>query len=119
MTKEQAYHDFWSQFEWKAYDSATVPDDAILPYITYEAATDSFENRLALNASLWDRSTSWATVTAKADEIAETITRGGTFVPYENGAICIHRATPWAQRMSDDDDGIRRIVLNLEVEFID
>ena len=68
MDKMQAYHDFWSSFGWKAYDETSVPDIAVLPYITYESATDSFGTQLSLNASLWSRSTSWADITAKEKE---------------------------------------------------
>lgn len=120
MDKMQAYHDFWSSFGWKAYDETSVPDTAVLPYITYESATDSFGTELALNASLWSRSTSWVDITAKEKEIAQYITRGGKVKMYDDGAIWIRKGTPWAQRMSEaGDENIRRILLNLTVEFID
>ena len=55
----------------------------------------------------------------KAEEIAEFITRGGRMVKYDDGAIWIQKGTPWAQRMGDPDDMIRRIVLSVVVEFLD
>lgn len=120
MDKMQAYHDFWSSFGWAAYNETSVPDTATLPYITYEVSVDSFDNGLALTASLWDRSSSWATVVAKEKEIAQYITRGGTIKRYDGGAMWVRKGTPWAQRMSEaGDENIRRIVLNLAVEFID
>lgn len=120
MDKMQALHSFWSSFRWKAYDENSVPDTAQFPYITYEASTDFFGNELALTASLWDRSTSWASVTEKEKEIADDITRGGRFVLYDGGGFWIKRGNPWAQRMSEaSDDAVRRIVLNTSIEFID
>jgi len=120
MDKIQAYDNFWYSFGWDAYDETSVPDNAALPYITYELATDYFDNTLALTASLWSRSTSWTDITAKAEQISEYIGRGGKLVPFQNGAIWIKRGTPWAQRMSDaSDDMVRRIVLNIQAEYIE
>ena len=120
MNKMQTLHSFWSSFGLKAYDETSVPDDAKLPYITYEVSSDNFGNVLYQNASLWYRSTSWAEITKKEQEIAEFITRGGRMLAYDNGAMWIRMATPWAQRMGEEaDDMIRRIVLSLIVEFLE
>ena len=120
MTKMQALNAFWNGFSLTAYDENTVPDDANLPYITFEASTDDFGNSLAQSASLWYRDPSWAAITAKEQEISDFIGRGGRMVQYSGGAIWIRKATPWAQRMNDPNDGeIRRMVLNVVVEFLD
>ena len=120
MDKVQTLNSFWNSFNLKAYDENSVPDDATLPYITYEVATDSFGNALALSASLWYRDTSWAAITGKEYEIATRIGRGGVIVAYENGAIWIKKGTPWSKRMEEPkDDTIRRIVLNTSVEYVD
>ena len=120
MNKEQTLHSFWSGFGIKAYDELSVPDDAALPYITYEVRTDSFGNAVALSASLWYRSPSWADITAKEHEVYERIGRGGVIVDYEGGALWIQRGSPWATRREEpSDDGIRRIVLNTSVEYLD
>ena len=119
MTPLQALHNFWSGFSIPAYDENTVPDDAALPYITYEASKDFFGPAIAQSASIWYRSPSWADITAKEQEIAAYIGRGGLMIGCEGGAIWIKRGQPWAQRQPDaSDDAIRRIVLNLEVEFL-
>lgn len=118
MTKEQALDTFWNSFGWEAYDENTVPDEVILPHITYTSATDSIDRNVALSASLWDRSTSWASVTNKKNQINDYIGLGGVLVPYNGGAIWIRRGQPFAQRMSDVDDGIRRIYLNITAEYI-
>ena len=66
MNAEQALHKFWSSFNLVAYDENTVPDDAQLPYITYEASKDFFGATLAQSVSLWYYSQSWAAITEKA-----------------------------------------------------
>ena len=116
--KEQTLHDFWSQFNVKAYDESTVPEDAVLPRITYEVVTDSFGYEVGMTASIWDRSRSWESVTDILHRIEHTISRGGQTLPYEGGMMWIKKGSPFAQRMADTDDSIRRIVLNINVEYI-
>lgn len=120
MNKMQALHNFWSSFDLKAYDENSVPDNVVLPYITYESSSDFFGNSVAQTASLWYRDSSWVNITQKEQEISNAITRGGKIIPYDDGAIWIQRANPWAQRLEESgDDMIRRIVLNVTVEFLD
>lgn len=120
MDKQQALHSFWSGFGWKAYDETSVPDTAQLPYITYEASEDILGTQVAQTASLWDRSTSWKSVTDKKAEIEAKITRGGCKVDFDGGAMWVTRGTPFAQRMADESrDTVRRIVLNIVTEFFD
>lgn len=117
--KLQAQHAFWSGFSWPAYDESSVPDGAKFPYITYEAGDFFFEDgERQLSASLWTRSTSWSSVIAKSQEIADAIDRGsGICLPCKGGNLRIYRGTPWAQRMGDPADGsIRRIVLTIYME---
>ena len=118
MDKLQALNQFWNSFGIPAYDQYSVPDDAKMPYITYETVYDDFDHPVSVTASVWYRDVSWAAVTLKVDEIEERISRGGCTVPYDDGAFWVIKGTPWAQRMDDPaDDMIRRIVLNIMIEF--
>ena len=120
MNKHEAYHSFMSSFGLSAYDETSVPDSAQLPYITYEMPDDFFGQDCAVTASVWTRSSSWLTISTVSDQIAMAIGRGGKMVPYTGGAFWIRRGVPWAQRMGDvEDDKVRRIVLNMIVEFED
>jgi len=120
MDKLQAFQKFWEGFNIPAYDSNSVPDDAELPYITYSMIYDSFGTTVPSTVSLWYRGTSWSAVTQKASEISNRITRGGFLMHYDDGAFWIRKGTPWGQRMMDpNDDSIRRILLNIEVEYFD
>lgn len=120
MDKLQALDAFWNGFGLVAYDENSVPDDVSFPYITYEASSDTLGNVLAQTASLWYRSSSWGAITEKEQEISEYITRGGRMVKYDGGCVWIQKASPWAQRMAEESNSeIRRIVLNLQVEFLD
>ena len=119
MKKAQALNNFWNGFTWSAYDESTVPDDATLPYITYGYSESDFGHPVSLTASLWYRGKRWDAISEKLEEISEKISRGGVMVPYDDGAILIRKGTPFANRVQDEDDSIRRIALNVEVEFLD
>lgn len=116
-TKAEAIHTFWNGFGLLAYEENTVPEDAELPYITYQLVTDSFENEVPISGSLWYRSESWAEINAKTNEIAEEL-YNGVLIECDTGIIWLKRGVPFAQNMSDTDDTIRRKYLNLIAEYL-
>lgn len=119
MDKEQALNSFWNSFGVKAYDVNTVPDNAPLPRITYEVAEADFGTQVIVSSSIWDRSVSWKSVTDITHTISERIGFGGCTIPYDGGMIWIKKAAPFSRRLSEpNDDTIRRININVELEFI-
>ena len=125
MTKEEALYNFWSSFGLPAYEENSVYAMAsqgnapVLPYITYEVVTDSFDGgSTSLTASLWYRDMSWVDITNKKDMISSTIGMGGILKPIDGGQMWIKRRSPFSQSMGDgSDDMIKRIVLNISVEY--
>ena len=125
MDKSQALYSFWSGFGIPAIDEQSAYDDKALeqldidfPYITFEVQTSNLGEPVALTASLWYRSPSWGEITRKSDEIAAYIGYGGKVLPVDGGYIWIMLGAPFAQRMAVEDDGIRRIVMNITVDFL-
>ena len=125
MTIEQTIHQFWSSFGLTAYDENSVPDGATLPYLTYEVNVDDITSGpVTMQASLWYRSMSWKEITEKSDEIRNHIGMGGVMIEHDSGAIWIKRGSTFSQRMAagyldaDRDKTIRRIVLTINIEFI-
>lgn len=119
MTKESALYNFWSMFGIATYEENAVPTDAKFPYITYQVVTDSFGNEVALTASVWYQSTSWVEANAKAQEISNTLSRGGLTIACDGGVIWLKRGIPFAQSMGDEsDDLIKRKYLNITAEFM-
>lgn len=118
VDKWQAIQNFFASFSLTAYDENTVPDGAALPYLTYSVSVAALNEPVPLSASLWYRSTSWADISQKAEEISDAVGYHGVIVPYTNGRIFVTRGTPFAQRMADEDDTIRRIYLNFTFEFL-
>ena len=117
MDKSQAIHSFWNTFL-TAYDQNTVEEGLQFPNITYEVAT-SPQDEDALTASLWYKSNSWEDISKKSDEISKYIGMGGKLLKTNDGYVWIKRATPFSQRMSDENDSIRRIVLTIYAEFLE
>ena len=117
MTKAAAIFNFWNTFL-TAYEENSVPTDAEFPYITYQLIEDSFDNEVALTASLWYRSTSWVNINKMTDLIGNYIGHGGIFIDCDGGKIWLKRGTPFAQNMGDEsDDLIKRKYLNITAEY--
>ncbi len=121
MNSQAALNTFWNGFGWKAYEENAVPDNLFATsdhYITYSSAVAGFDEPVMLTGSLWQRSTSWSDTVLKAQQIMNYIGMGGVIISTDEGAIWIKRGRPFAQRMSDEDPAVRRIYINIEVEFI-
>ena len=115
--KWTAINAFWNGFGLDAYDENTVPDGAVLPYITYAASTAGLDEPVYMTASIWYRSNSWTEVSQKAEGISELI-GGGYGVAYDGGRLWVTQASPFAQRMSEPNDpSVRRIILQVTAEF--
>lgn len=120
MDNAQALQSFWESFGWAAYDNSTVPSKDMapeMPRITYDVSVSEFEAPVTISASLWDRGYSWERISRKVEDIFNYIGLGGVLVPYDTGKLWIKRASPFAQRMADEDDTIRRVYLLIEVEY--
>lgn len=117
MDKQQAIHNFWSTFG-TAYDENAVPDSAELPYITYSVSTDSMGQPITLTASLWENSSSWASLTDLSNRIAEYIGVGGRVIPLDEGYMWICRGTPFSQRVASDEGTAKRIYIVTQAEFL-
>lgn len=116
--KWQALHNFWSGFGIPAYDQATVPDDAVMPYITYTALVAPFENATLLTGDIWYNSTRWDEISQKADQIALAL-KGHKLLPIRTKEyLMLTQGSPFAQRLYDTDDRVKRIHINVMGEFL-
>lgn len=130
MNKEQAYNSFWSGFGVLAFEENSVPDDKTIqslidagvaeakyPYIAYQVITDDLGHPVYPTASIYDRSTSWKRATDLKNEISEYIQKMNT-IKLDNGRMFITKGSPFAQQQLESEDmNIRRIILQLGVEF--
>ena len=73
---------------------------------------------LTLYGSLWYKSYSWEEISKKTEEIAKFIYKMKP-IQIDGGYLWINKGSPFAQRMSDpSDDLIRRMYINIDVEFL-
>jgi len=115
VDKYKALQTFWSSFKLTAYDQNTVPIGATLPYLTYESRVADLDEPVQVTASVWYRSKSWEEASKKADEIAEYIKK---MKPIKFDGGYIHITNIGQQRMTDEDDSIRRVVISVNMEFL-
>lgn len=119
MDREQSLQSFWESFGIPAYDANTVSEDAPFPRITYEVTVNEFGVPTTIYGSIWDKSTGWGRVTGIAHEIDSRLSQGGQTIQSDRGIIWLKKGTPFQQRMSDPDDTIRRILVNIEIEYLE
>lgn len=120
MKKEEAIYGFLSGFDLPAWAASQVPEEAELPYLTYQVGTAAFgEGETALTVDLWYRTEEEAIPNEKADQLARAIGRGGVLLPCESGGLWLKRGSPFCQNLTDPTDpGIKRRYLNLTVEYM-
>lgn len=131
MNKQQAYNSFWNSFGVLAFEENSVPTEDVIeamikegvatarwPMITYQVLIDDINEPIYPTASIYDKSTSWERADTLANAISASIQTMGT-IKLDNGRVFITKGSPFAQHMSEEADrSIRRIVLNLGIEFL-
>lgn len=120
MTNQQALYSFYASFGLPAYDESNVPDDADLKegYITFQKMDGAFEEPVFPTCSLWHRNTSWRKLESVKNDINDRLKHGGVIIATESGRLWIQRGSPFAQVINENDTSIRRIMINLAVEFM-
>ena len=120
MTKEQALHAFFNKFGITGYRSTSVPDDAVLPYLTYTCPVSSImEDPVSITVHTYHYTDSEATPDAVAEKIRKTIGMSGVLLNCDGGAIWLKWGVPWCQSIHDDTDKtIKRRYINITAEFL-
>jgi len=118
MTKGAALQAFFAQFM-DAYPASAVPDDVVLPYLTYELKTGAFDTApVAITVNLWFHTESEATPNAEAEKLAKAIGRGGVTLVCDDGLIWLKRGEPWCQAISTGDNSVKRRYINVTAEYL-
>lgn len=121
MDRWEAQYKFWSGFGVPAYEQNSVPDadHVVFPYITYEAVSSEFNEDASPYASIWTRSTSWASADRLSDLIEGSIRGGGAIVEHNNGILWITANAPFSTSMGDpNDDMVKRKLLSVTIHFL-
>lgn len=113
-----ALYQFFSGFGLSAFVENNVPDEATLPYITYQLVAPDWRDSSTMYARIWYRSTSFAAINAKVDEISAAIGEGVS-IPTNGGAVYLGKGSPFAQYMPMEGDNTLKVVyLNLIINAI-
>lgn len=130
MNKQQAFNNFWNSFGVLAFEENSMPEDDVInamiknglasakyPYITYQVLIDDLGEPLYPMASIYDKNTSWERADTLSNLISARINQQKT-IKLDNGRMFITKGNPFAQHMPEESDRtIRRIIINLAVEF--
>lgn len=118
MTKGAAINQFFNNFL-TAYPATSVPDNAQMPYLTYDYMDGSFyDGSYNMAVNLWYRTTNEAEPNAKAQEMSRAIGSTGLIIRCDGGGLWIKRGTPFCQVVKDVDNAIKRRYINVIVEFL-
>lgn len=117
----QMIHTFWSMASGvTAFDENTVPqnsdDIASFPRLTYDVSNTIFDRPVTISASIWDYSRSWTRVEEIKNRIVSLLKDGGYCLRVDTGALWFTPGAPFVQRVGDDNDMIRRILINVDIE---
>jgi len=117
---EAALFQFLSGMGMPAYASTSVPDDATLPYLTYDLSVGGWDaGEVNVPVRIWDRTTSEAKMNAAVRVVGSRIPIGGVTVPCDGGMLWVKRGSPWAQAMADGSDStVLSRYINVDVEYL-
>ena len=119
MTKGAALQSFFDSIM-TSYAGSSVPDNAALPYLTYDFITGSWGGgEVGLTVNMWFRTTSEKEPNAAVDKLSNAIGLGGVQLPCDDGVIWLKRGSPWAQSLTDETDKtIKRRYINVTAEYL-
>lgn len=117
----QMIHAFWNMASGvPAFDENTVPqnadDIASFPRLTYDVSNTIFDRPVTISASIWDYSRSWTRVEEIKNRIVSLLKDGGYCLRVDTGALWFTPGSPFVQRVGDENDMIRRILINVDIE---
>ena len=120
MTKAAALHQFFSSFGMTAYAASSVPEDAILPYLTYELITSAWDGgEVGLTVNLWFYTDSEKEPNDKAQALSSAIGPGGKLLACDGGYIWLKRGAPWCQSLRDESNSqIKRRYINITARYL-
>ena len=105
----KALYQFFSGFGLPAYVEYSPPEDAALPYITYQVVEPGWRESATLFARVWYRSTSYVDINAKIDQITAAV-KEGVNIPTPGGAVYLAMGSPWGQNQPMEGDDTLKVV---------
>lgn len=117
LDKWSAQKVYWSSFGLPAYEELTVPDDAQIPYIAYQAVNGQLDGVITVSASIYYKGMSWSKIIEEVNHIEKFADRQ---IMFDGGIMKVRKPLrDFAQPISETSDSkIRRMLLTVEIEFL-
>ena len=116
--KYQALYEFYNTFGIPAYEENSVPEDAELPYITYEIMTADLDmENIAMSCQIYFKSNSLMKVNAITEKLYNTLS-GGLKLKCDTGYIVLYRGRPFAQNRPSGDKTVKAKYINISADYI-
>jgi len=113
MTKAAAaLYDFFNSFGIPAYDEYSVPDTAVLPYITYQQQFPNWREVTSISARVWYAANTYEDLFAKVDEISDKIGEGH-LITFDGGSLYLFKDSIFSLVAPTDDDNVKSVYLNI------
>lgn len=116
----KALYEFWNGFAIPAYPQDHVPDDATLPYITYELKQPNWRGIASYSANVYYRDTSYESISHTVDLISAEIGEGKKLV-MPTGYIYLFKEDLFAQIQADtetDLDNMKVALLTMNIHVL-
>lgn len=99
-------YNFWASFGLPAWHQDTVPEEAPLPYITFQVASGEALSATILSATAWFRDEGQgvnAQIAAVLDQIAAAVPNSGTVLKTADGYMALYRNSGTFQSYVQDE----------------
>lgn len=113
----RALHKFYKSFGIPAYEEHSVPDNAALPYITYELVNPDWRDDAVITANVWYSGTSFTPLFNKVDEIGRAIGEG-LRIPTESGCVYLTKGNPFSQVSDTGNDEVKVCYLMIGMQAV-
>lgn len=110
-------YDFWNGFGIPAYPENMVPDDAVLPYITYDLRFPDWRGYTSYNARVWYHDTSVLPIMAKIQQISDEIGEGKR-IAIPGGSVFLFKDNLFFQMMPSEDEAIKLAYLSMVIHVL-
>jgi len=120
MVTARGLYKFWHGFGVPAYPENYVPDDAVMPYITYDLKKPDWRGSISYNARVWYIDTSFGGIMTKIDEIADEIGDTGVRIEDEDGVIFLFKDNPFFQfqPLDEPDEKVKCAYLSMIIHVL-
>ena len=113
-------YEFWNSFGIPAYPEYSVPDEATLPYITYEVKQPNWRGVASYSAIVWYQDTSFESIANTVDAISTAIGEGKRLV-MDDGYLYLFKEDLFVQmqpQSAEGDENMKVAYLSMNIHVL-